>query len=62
MNEIILKDSYRKYSLEWWFTECDEIWKLIEDKFQYNKQFKIKTYETNSSRMVSKPNSRKLGN
>jgi len=51
MKKIISKYSYQKYSLEWWFTECDEIWKLIEDKFQYNKQFKIKTYEKDISRM-----------
>lgn len=51
MKKIISKYSYQKYSLEWWFTECDEIWKLIEDKFQYNKQFKIKTYEKDISTM-----------
>lgn len=33
--------SYHKYSLEWFLTECDEIWVLIEDKFQYNKKYKV---------------------
>lgn len=31
---------YFKYSLEWWFIECDEIWQLIENKFHYNKSYK----------------------
>ena len=31
--------SYFKYSLEWWLTECDEIWVLIEKKFEYNKKY-----------------------
>lgn len=37
-----LTSSCFKYSLEWWFTEGDKIWELIEDKFQYNKKYKHK--------------------
>lgn len=40
MKKEIKIASYRKYSTEWFFTECDKIWELIEVKFQYNKQFK----------------------
>lgn len=39
MKAKLKTDSYFKHSLEWWFTECDEIWVLIETKFQYNKNY-----------------------
>lgn len=54
MKKVIKIASYRKYSLEWWFTECDEIWELIEVKFQYNKQYKdIIDENTRTSKRVN---------
>lgn len=54
MKKEIKIASYRKYSLEWWFTERDEIWELIEAKFQYNKQYKIlKDDNTRTSKRVN---------
>lgn len=39
MKPKLKRPLYFKYSLEWWLTECDEIWVFIEDKFQYNKKY-----------------------